>query len=86
MKRSLRFLVSKSEQGHVWNDVIQEAIKRGERVRTEGPDFRFYNLEELPKVKTKSFFNNKGMIGVLLALIVFTIIFVFAYLAILCDW
>lgn len=61
-----------------------EVIRRQERVRTDQKNFRFYEVKELPPLRKKKFWNNLGMIGVLGALIIFTIIFVLSYLTILC--
>lgn len=62
----------------------QEAVKRGERLRANGANFRFFrDTFEVNERRPKSFGSNK--IGVLASLIVVTGIFILSYFVILCD-
>ena len=63
---------------------MQEAVRRGEAVRTRGEDFTFQFYKTLPLSTPKSFWKNK--IAVIVSLLLFTGIFILAYFNILCNF
>ena len=62
---------------------MQEAIRRGQGLRTKGEDFAFQVYKELDNATPKSFWTNK--FAVILSLLLFTGIFILAYFSILCN-